>query len=345
MADEPRVCVLALTSLLTVTVEDAADGTGPEVHVHPGGQGLWLGRMASVLGADVVVCGPFGGETGRVARQLATDEGMVLRATRYDGSNGAYVHDRRDGEPGVEGPEGARRREVATMAPSPLGRHEQDDLFGTLLVEALDADVVALTGADPPETVPADFLGRVARDLRRNGVRVVADLSGDAALAVIAEGLDVLKMSHTEMLDAGLAEGEQLADLLAGARRVVGAGEARDDGDDERDGDDGGDHDGGRVGAMVVTRGEEGNLVVTREGAWQVLAPPVSTVDHRGAGDSLTAGTAVGLGRGADVLEAVRLGAAAGALNVTRRGLATGHRDEIERFVERITVERVEGTN
>ncbi|MBX9245482.1 phosphofructokinase [Actinotalea ferrariae] len=338
MADDPRVCVLALTSLLTVTVEDAVEGDGPEIHVHPGGQGLWLGRMAAVLGADVVVCGPFGGETGRVAQHLASAEGMVLRATRYDGANGAYVHDRREGD--REAAEAGERREVATMDPTPLGRHELDDLFGTLLVEALDADVVALTGADPPSTVPPEFLARVARDLRRNGRRVVADLSGDAALAVVAEGLDVLKMSHTEMLDCGLADGEDLAQLLAGARAVLAGAHADDAGSDAAEGDD--DEGRGEVGAMVVSRAAEGTLVVTRDGAWQVTAPPVSTVDHRGAGDSLTAGVAVGLARGLDLLESVRLGAAAGALNVTRRGLATGHQDQIERFVERVTAEPVD---
>ncbi|WP_182113352.1 MULTISPECIES: 1-phosphofructokinase family hexose kinase [unclassified Actinotalea] len=334
MTDEPRVCVLALTSLLTVTVEDSAHGSGPEIHVHPGGQGLWLARMASVLGARVVACGPFAGETGAAAQHLAAREGVDLRATRYDGSNGAYVHDRRSrddaGEPG-------EREELAAADPTPLGRHELDDLFGTLLVEALEADVVALTGADPPDTVPADFLARVARDLRRNGSTVVADLSGDAALAVVAEGLDVLKMSHSEMVDAGLAEGPELAQLLAGARAVL-AGEHADDARS----DDAEDEGRGRVGAMVVSRAAEGTLVVTREGAWQVTAPPVSTVDHRGAGDSLTAAVTVGLGRGLELLEAVRLGAAAGALNVTRRGLATGHRDQIERFVERVTVEPLE---
>ena len=69
----PSVCVLATTPLLTVTIE-AGTGGGPrvagtdhpDVHVHAGGQGLWLARMAYSLGADVVVCGPFGGETGTV---------------------------------------------------------------------------------------------------------------------------------------------------------------------------------------------------------------------------------------------------------------------------------------
>lgn len=59
-------------------------------------------------------------------------------------------------------------------------------------------------------------------------------------------------------------------------------------------------------------------------------------VDHRGAGDSMTAGVAAILARDGDLHEAVRTGAAAGALDVTRHGLGTGHRDAITELTTRV---------
>ena len=104
----PRLCVLAAEPLLTVTIEASGHELDvPEVHVHAGGQGLWISRMAASLGATVTVCGPFGGETGSVVAHLAGQENIDVRTTTGP-SNGAYVHDRRDGE----------RRELARM-PSP----------------------------------------------------------------------------------------------------------------------------------------------------------------------------------------------------------------------------------
>lgn len=318
----PRVCVLAGTSILTVTIESRSedeDGDGPgsdadgrsaDVHVHAGGQGLWIGRMARALGADVTVCGPFGGETGDVIEHLTVREQIRVRDTHYGGSNGAYVHDRRGGE----------RTEVARMVPTPLGRHELDDLFGTVLVEALDADVCVIAGAHPATTIPASFFARLTGDLRDAGHLAVADLSGRAGLAVLERGVDVLKMSHEEMCEAGLADGPSRAELIAGAQRVLES----------------------EVRAMVVSRAAEPALLVTAEGALEVVVPAVETVDHRGAGDSMTAGVAVALGRGTALVDAVRLGAAAGALNVTRRGLGTGRRDHIERFAREVVVRPVE---
>lgn len=307
----PRLCVLAPAPMLTVTIENGTDHGEPEVHIHPGGQGLWVARMARALGADVVVCGPFGGETGSVAAHLAERENLNLRAVGYAGGNGAYLHDRRDGE----------RRELALMPPRPLDRHELDDLYGVVLVEALDAEVCVVTGAHPTAPLPIEFFARLVGDLRSAGVRVVADVSGPVTHAIAGNGVEVLKMSHEELVADGIAADESIPALREAARGMLA--------DDGRD---------GGVGAMMVSRAGDPGLLVTNGSVYEVRTPQVTAVDHRGAGDSMTAGIAVGLGRGLGLVEAVRLGAAAGALNVTRRGLGTGRREQIERFAHRVKV-------
>lgn len=304
----PGVCVLTPTPQLTVTVEAAPDG--PQIHVHPGGQGLWIARMAVSLGAEVVVCGAFGGETGEVVKFLVERAGIRVRVTAAGAGSGAYVHDRR----------GEQRIEVARMDTAPLGRHEIDDLFGAVLVAALDADVVVLAGAEPQDAVPDEWYARLARDLRAAGRTVVADLAGGAVVAAAGDGLDVLKISHTEMTEAGLAERDSLPALIEGARGLTARA----------------------VGAVVLSRAEDPTLVVTPRSVHEVIAPPLSVVDHRGAGDSLTAAVAVGLARGEALLDAVRLGVAAGALNITRHGLGSGERHQIERLAEEVVVREVD---
>src|SRR5438132_7787519 len=149
--------VFAPSPLLTVTVEDP--GAGTEVHLHAGGQGVWLARMLVVLGLRVVLCGSFGGEVGRVVKSLIAVEGINVQSTSTAGTNGAYVHDRRAGE----------RVTIAEMGPSPLSRHEIDALYGAALIECLEADVCLLggppvpTGSDAP-VLPADIYRRLAAD-------------------------------------------------------------------------------------------------------------------------------------------------------------------------------------
>ena len=119
-AKPERLAVFAPSPIVTVTIEESPRG-GPEIHFHAGGQGFWVARMAASLGASVVLCAAVGGESGRVLQALLDTDGIELRSVNARRPNGAYVHDRRDGE----------RVEVAAVASPPLSRHEEDELFGS----------------------------------------------------------------------------------------------------------------------------------------------------------------------------------------------------------------------
>lgn len=306
-----RACVFAPSPLLTVTIEpnrpDSGrhDGEG-ELHIHAGGQGFWIARMVAALGVDVVLCGTFGGETGEVLRSRIAADGVLLREIAAAGSNGAYVHDRRSGE----------RVEVAVMTPATLSRHEVDELYGATLVEALDSDVCVLGGPSDPGVLPPDVYRRLAADLRRNGTPVVADLSGEPLDAALEGGLDVVKVSHEELLRDGRVASDDPEALLDAMYRL------RDSG----------------VGNVIVTRAEDPALALIDGEVLTITPPRLDAVDERGAGDSLTAGITVAVARGESLASGLRVGAAAGALNVTRRGLATGKRDEIERFAAHVEI-------
>jgi 1-phosphofructokinase len=300
--------VFAPSPLLTVTVERQAR-EGVEIHVHAGGQGFWVARLLAILDVEVTLCGTFAGETGAALETLTRREGVKVRAVPGTEPNGAYVHDRRSAE----------RVPVAEMAPRPLSRHEVDELYGATFVEVLDAEVCVLTG-DVVPVVPSDCYRRLAADAGANGKAVVADLSGADLDAAVCGGVSVLKVSDEELVRDRRAASRGAGDLWRAMRDLAHAGAAN----------------------VIVSRGAEPALALVDGRAWLVVGPSVETVDHRGAGDSMTAGIAAGLCRGEDVITAVRLGAAAGGLNVTRRGLATGNRREIERLMRHVDI-RPEG--
>lgn len=163
----PRAVVFAPSPLLTVTIEAQPDG-GPEIHLHAGGQGVWIARMLATLGLDVLLCTALGGETGTVLRELFREAGADAHVVDIAGNNGAYVHDRRAGE----------RAEVAEVPAPALNRHELDALCNATLVEGLQADVVVLGGPDGDGVLAPDTYRRLAADLAGRGACVVADLSG-----------------------------------------------------------------------------------------------------------------------------------------------------------------------
>lgn len=304
-ADTRSACVFAPSPLLTVTVEDAA-GDGSEVHLHAGGQGFWIARMLVALDLDTELCAPLGGEVGLVLEPLIAAEGVRVRPGARTSGNGAYVHDRRGGERDV----------VADMAPLRLSRHEVDELYSATFASGLAADVTVLGGPSAPDIVPADVFRRIAADLGSVGKPVVADLSGEELTAAVQGGVTVLKVSHEDLVEDGLASSADPKALVDTMHDLADAG-AR---------------------TIVVSRAGDPTFVLTDGELVEVVAPEMQRVDHRGAGDSMTAGIAAALAHGRQTTEALRLGAAAGASNVTRRGLATGRREAIEQLAEHIVV-------
>jgi 1-phosphofructokinase len=306
-----RAFVFAPDPLLTVTIE--AGGEGDEIHLHAGGQGFWVAQMIANLGVEVSLCGPFGGESGRVVRSLIDqDAGIRIRSIETAGSNGTYVHDRRDGE----------RITVAETPPDPLGRHELDDLYGAALLGGLESSVAVLGGPGPWEVpvLPPDTYRRLTTDLRANGKVVVADLSGEPLSCALEGGLSLVKVSHEELMADGRVDEAGEEELLEAIWAL------------HRQGADN----------VIITRAEEPALALVEEKIVKVRPPVLSVVDHRGAGDSMTAGVAAALAKDLDMLAALRLGAAAAGLNVTRRGLATADRREIERLADHIELEDME---
>jgi 1-phosphofructokinase len=302
------VCVFAPAPLLTVTIEESAEGR-EELHIHPGGQGFWVGRMVRVLGPRAVLCGPLGGESGSVLGHLLGEAEIDVRAVAIAEPNGAYIHDRRGGE----------RREIWMAPVARLGRHELDELYTATLAEALAAGVCVLTGSHRQEgALPADTYRRLANDLRVNGVRVVADLAGELLTCALEGGVDVLKMSAEELHRDGFIADDSEASIDAFAARV------REQGAD----------------AVVVSLGGGGAVAYLAGERFTISVPAMEVADARGAGDSMTAALAVAVLRDLDGTQMLRLAAAAGAVNVTRHGLGSGRADAIRQIQENVEVHR-----
>ncbi|NLD75405.1 MAG: phosphofructokinase [Acidimicrobiales bacterium] len=299
----PTAAVFTPTPLLTVTIEAGTAREGDDIHLHAGGQGVWVAAMLARSGIDVSLTCPLGRETGKVLGELIRGVGMDLRATEVAAHNGAYVHDRRQGT----------RVEVGVRPAGPLERHDMDDIYGRFLVAALQADVCVLGGPDAPGVINPAVYGRLAEDLRLNGSTVVVDLTGDPLRAVLERGVSVLKLSDEELGVAGQPPGQ-----VAAAAAELGAD---------------------RVGQVIVTSDGGATVSPTDTGYWVVEGPRLDPIEPRGAGDAFTATYTASVVRGLDTEHALRRAVAAGTLNVTRRGLASGDPALIDELASTVRIE------
>jgi 1-phosphofructokinase len=297
-----RVAIFAPDPLLTVTIE-VRDGNADEIHLHAGGQGVWVARAAGELGAHPILCGLAGGETGAVlAGLLAREPGerrLVARPT-----SGCLVFDRRSGE----------RELLAATSPDAPTRHELDDLFSLTCAAALEAETLVICNPYPPEAWPLDVYANLAADAAANGTRVLVDLSTPRLDSALEGRPFVVKINDWELAEYVYGPVDGPERLLAGATRLREAGAEN----------------------VIVTRGEEPALVLHGDQPSWLVPPRFDRGAREGCGDTMMGALAAGLALGRPWDEAVATAAAAGAVNFLRRGLGTGARPVIEQVATRV---------
>ncbi len=299
----PRIAIFSPDLLLTVTIEVRDEG-GDEIHVHAGGQGVWVARAAGELGAYPVLCAMAGGETGGVLEGLLAREPGERRLIPARTPSGCLVFDRRGGS----------RELVSGMTAQPPSRHELDDLFSLTCAAALEASALVICNPYPPEAWPLEVYANLAADAGENGTPVLVDLSSPRLDRALEGHPFLVKINDWELAEFiyGPVDGP---DRLLGAAQELRARGAQN---------------------VIVTRGDEPALVLHGdEPAW-LVPPRFDRGAREGCGDTMMGALAAGLGQGRPWDDAVITAAAAGAVNFLRHGLGTGSREVIEQVAARV---------
>ncbi|MGZ4203419.1 MAG: 1-phosphofructokinase family hexose kinase [Thermoleophilaceae bacterium] len=307
-ARAPRVTVFGPHPLLTVTIEAREEGRD-EIHVHAGGQGVWVSRMAAELGAHPIHCGLIGGETGAVLEPLLERLPGERRSVRSAPSSGCYVHDRRSGE----------RVLLAVAWSDAPSRHEIDDLFSLTTAAALESDVLVVCNPFPNDSLPLELYGNLVDDVRSNGTPVLIDLSSPRLDSALEGRPDLVKINDWELAAYVFGPIAEPAELRTAAERVRDAG----------------------AGIVVVTRGGDPAFVLHGDDAYELVPPRFERGSREGCGDSMMGGIAAAWAEGRSWQEALIRGAAAGAANFLRHGLGTGSRAVVEELVPQVELNRI----
>jgi 1-phosphofructokinase len=296
------VAVFAPNPLLNITIE-ARGGAGDDIHLHPGGQGVWVTRTAGELGAAPVLCGFVGGEPGAMLRPLLEALPGESRLVATSSPSGCAVVDRRR----------ERREVVASAWSDPPSRHELDDLFSVTCAAALTSSALAVCNPWPGDALPLEVYANLVADARANGVPVLVDLSTPRLESALEGRPDLVKINDWELAQyvKGPVDGPR---LRTAAELLLERG----------------------AGAAVITRGGEPALAVDGDRAWEIVPPRLERGFREGCGDSMLGAMAAACARGAELEQMLVLGAAAGAACFLRHGLGSARRPVIEQLAEHV---------
>ena len=246
-----------------------------------------VARVVARLGHATQALVVAGGSTGTRVRDLLAAEGLDVVAVEIDGETrqSVTVNERSTG------------RQYRFVLPGPPIEGEAvEALAGHLRARAADIACLVLSGSLPPGT-PPDGLATLVSAVP--DAMAIIDTSGPGLPQALASPAMLLKPSARELASVAGRALPTEADIATAASEVVASSS---------------------VGAILVSIGAGGAFLVDAERTVRLRAPTVDVRSAVGAGDSLVAGTALGLCRGLDLVEAAALGVAAGTAAVLTDG-------------------------
>lgn len=267
--------------------------------VYPGGGGITVSNAIAALGGETLAIFPRGGITGELLTELLDDYAIDRRVVKIAGHTrlNATIYER------------STSREYRIVPPGPeLQEHEWQACLD--LVSQIPSEYLVCAGS-LARGVPYDFYGRVAATARKKGTKVILDTSGRALFEAMKVGVFLVKPNLRELENLVGRKAPTPAKQEEIARELVETGKAE---------------------VVALTLGNEGALLVWRDGAKRLPSPDVEVASRVGAGSSFTGGLTLAIAQGKPFDEALTLAVAAGAAALMTVGTELCRRPDVDRL-------------
>ena len=302
-----------MASIITVTFNPAIDKISsvpvliPEKKLicsapvfEAGGGGVNVSRAIKKLGGHSVALYLAGGHTGKLFTRMLQEEhveSIVTETQGYTRENliileTASNQQYRFGMPGGHVTEAEWQDCLRNI----------DHLPGV--------EWIVASGSLPPG-IPTDIFARIARIARRKNAKIIVDTSGDALKEALQEGVYLIKPNLSELSSLVGTDEFHIESVDDVARQVIHKGNCE---------------------VIIVSMGQTGAMLVTRDLVKQIIPPPVKRKSTVGAGDSMVAGIVLQLSANKSLLEAIKYGVACGTAATMNPGTQLCNKEDVNQL-------------
>jgi len=300
-----------MSEIVTITFNPCIDKSAsvkkliPEKKLHcsepkfePAGGGINVARAIKKLGGEAVAIYPAGGYTGQFFNHLLEKENVhsvVIEVEHAMRENVIVLEEStnnqfRFGFPGAK-----------------LNEHEWQKCLDA--VNEMDDVKYIVASGSLPEGVPADIFARLAAIAKKKNTRLVVDTSMEALRQAAEEGVYLLKPNIGELsLLIGKKE-LRPGEVASAGKEIILKGSCE---------------------VLVVSLGEQGAMLLTKDTEFAVEPPPIKKKSTVGAGDSMVAGIVLQLSKGKNIQEAFLYGVASGTAATLNAGTELCHKKDVD---------------
>jgi 6-phosphofructokinase 2 len=293
-------CIDKSTSIKKLIPDKKLHCASPKLE--PGGGGINVARAIKKLGGEATAIFPSGGYTGKYFNHLLEQENItaVIIETQNETRENIIVLD-----------ETANAQYRFGMPGTTLTETEWKKCLEAV-EEIDDISFIVASGSLPPG-VPDNIYALLAKIAKNKHAKFIVDTSGEALKKALEEGVYLLKPNIGELCFLAGKEALITEEIIAHARLFIEMGKCE---------------------VMVISMGEKGAMLVTKDLDILIKPPAVERKSTVGAGDSMVAGVVHFLQKGKNIVEAVKYGVACGTAATMNTGTELCNIKDVEMLFE-----------
>ena len=257
--------------------------------IEAGGGGINVSKAIQELGGISQAVFPVGGSNGQLLEEILKENELLFKSIPVS-------PDTRENFTVTESTSNNQFRFV--LPGERLNDRELKNVLSLISEMNPFPDFIVASGSLPPGT-PDDFYCQVAAICTAKGAKCIVDASGLPMSCSSTENIYLLKVSLSELCNISGADDLQLHEIEEAAKEIINKRNCN---------------------IVVVSLGQSGALLVTKDEIISTAAPMVKRISTVGAGDSMVGGMVWKMQQSSSLKEMIQFGVACGTAAIMNPG-------------------------
>jgi tagatose 6-phosphate kinase len=293
------------------TVPDLKKGTvvrADSVQNTPGGKGMHVANVMTILHEPCIVTGFLGGKTGELITNKLEKYKIKNEFIKIAAETRSCI--------ACMTPDG---KQTEILEPGPVVSYVEQDCFIQMYQNCLEKVDIVVASGSLPSNVPINFYKILIEMANKCNKLFILDTSGEALRLGIEAKPFFIKPNKDEI---EMLTGHKIAsveDAVPQIKEFLQKG----------------------IQFPIISLGENGSIAGYAGKVYQVTSPQLKAVNAVGSGDAYVAGIATGLQRKYDIIEVLRLASACGAANVLEKESGFVDDQKVKNLLKNIQIQEI----
>lgn len=275
----------------------------------PGGKGIHVANVSTILKENCIVTGFLGGKTGEFIHDKLEKYGIKQDFVNIKGDTRECLAITTNDLIQTE-----------ILEPGPEVTEEEQNRFIDKYIELLEEANIIVASGSVPRNIPKDFYKKLINIANSKNKKFLLDTSGD----LLREGIEgkpfFIKPNKDEI------------EFLTGRRIESHKDAIREIKEFNKKG----------VELVAISLGAEGAVIGYKGVYYKVTVPKITAINPVGSGDSYVAGVAIGLERGYEIEDILMLASACGTANALEEETGSVKIDVVQDLLDKIVISIIE---